>query len=115
MSIRPFFDTARDIRRGQFLEDAADELQRVIAAVEETGKAAKLTIEIGIKPAGGKLQGAVILSDRIKAKLPELPAGDTILFVTTENNLVATDPRQRPLDLKQVADKNAPTENLKTA
>lgn len=115
MHTRPFFDTARDIRRGQFLEDAADELQRVIAAVEETGKPAKLTIEIAIKPAGGKLQGAVILSDKIKAKLPELPAGDTILFVTPENNLVATDPRQKPLDLKTVSDKNAPAEHLKTA
>lgn len=110
---RPFFDTARDIRRGQFLEDAADELHKVVAAVEETGKAAKLTIEITIKPAS-KMQGAVIISDRIKAKLPEMPAGDTILFVTPDNNLVATDPRQKPLDLK-VADKNAPTANLKTA
>lgn len=115
MSNRPFFDTARDIRRGQFLEDCADELNRVVAAVEETGKPAKLTIEIAIKPAGGKAQGAIILSDRIKAKLPELPAGDTILFVTPENNLVATDPRQNKLDLKEVPPAGVTSANLKTA
>ena len=44
MSTRPFFDTARDIRRGGLLEDCADELQKVVKAVEETGKPAKLTI-----------------------------------------------------------------------
>lgn len=42
--VRPFFDTARDIRRGQFLEDCADELNKVVSAVEETGKAGKLVI-----------------------------------------------------------------------
>lgn len=115
MTARPFFDTARDIRRGQFLEDCADELHRVVTSVEETGKPAKLTIEINIKPAGGKAQGAVILSDKIKAKLPDLPAGDTILFVTTENNLVATDPRQSKLDLKEVAPAGVTSANLKTA
>lgn len=101
MGTRPFFDTARDIRRGQFLEDCADELHKVIKSVEETGKAGKLLIELNIKPAS-KGQGAVVLSDKVKAKLPELPVGETILFVTPENNLVATDPRQKDLDLKAV-------------
>lgn len=95
MSTRPFFDVARDIRRGQFLEDCADELQKAVAAVVETGKAAKLTIEIAAKG-----NGAVVLSDRVRAKLPELGAGETIMFVTTENNLVPNDPRQQKLDLK---------------
>lgn len=115
MTARPFFDTARDIRRGQFLEDCADELHKVVTAVEETGKPAKLMIEINIKPAGGKAQGAVILSDKIKAKLPDLPAGDTILFVTTENNLVATDPRQGKIEFKEVAAPTVAATNLKTA
>ena len=45
---RPFFDTVRELRRGNFLEECADELQTVIAAVEETGKAGKLVIEISV-------------------------------------------------------------------
>lgn len=103
---RPFFDTMRDIRRGQLLEEAADELQKVIAAVEETGKAGKLVIEIAVAPAS-KGQGAVKVADKITAKLPTaklpaLPAGETIMFVTTDNNLVANDPRQRSLELKGI-------------
>lgn len=110
MALRSFFDTARDIRRGQMLEDCADELHKVVKAVEETGKAGKLVIELTIKPAS-KGQGAVICSDKVRAKLPELPTGETILFVTTENNLVANDPRQKEIDLKSVA--KAPVSELK--
>jgi hypothetical protein len=111
MPVRPFFDTARDIRRGQFLEDCADELNRVVAAVEDTGKPAKLVVEITVKPAS-KGQGAVVLSDKVRAKLPELPVGETIMFVTPDNNLVPNDPRQPEFDLKQVA---AEPEQLKRA
>lgn len=98
---RPFFDVAREIRRGQFIDECADELQNLIAAVEETGKAGKLVIEIAVAPAS-RGQGAVKVADKITAKLPSLPAGETIMFVTPENNLVANDPRQTKLDLKQV-------------
>lgn len=114
MPARPFFDTARDIRRGQFLEDCTDELHKVVEAVEETGKPAKLVIEIAVKP-GSKTQGAMIIADKITAKLPSLAVGETILFVTTENNLVATDPRQKPLDLKEVTPAGVTSSNLKTA
>lgn len=108
---KSFLDTAREIRGGQFLEDCADGLHAVIAAVEETGKAAKLLIEISIKPAS-KGQGAVILADKIKTKLPELPVGETIMFVTPENNLQRNDPRQGALPLRQAQN---PTTNLKEA
>ena len=48
---RPFLNIAADIRRGSFLDECTDELQRVVAAVEETGKAGKLVIEIAVTPA----------------------------------------------------------------
>jgi hypothetical protein len=111
-SVRPFFDTARDIRRGQFLEDCADELQRVVEAVNETGKTGKLVIELTIKPAA-KTSGAATLADQITAKLPKLPAGETIFFVTPDNNLVPNDPRQEKLDLKAIAPAGVTSANLK--
>lgn len=110
---RPFFDTARDIRHGQFLEDCADELQKVVRAVDESGKAGKLLIELTVKPAS-KGQGAYILADKVKAKLPELPVGETILFATPEGNLVPNDPRQKNIDLKAVDGPGATSANLKT-
>lgn len=99
---RPFFDVFRELRRGGAIDEATDELQRVVAAVEETGKAGKLVIEISVTPAS-KGQGAVKVADKITAKLPALPAGETIMFVTKDNNLVANDPRQTTLELKDVS------------
>ncbi len=105
---RSFFDTARNIRRGQFLEDCADELHKVVQAVEETGKPGKLVIELTIKPAA-KTTGAAMMADQITAKMPKLPAGETIFFVTPDGNLVPNDPRQAKLDLKAVAAQGADT------
>lgn len=98
---RPFFDTVREFRRGNFLVECADKLQEVVAAVEDTGKAGKLVIEIAVTPAS-KGQGAVKVADKITAKLPALPAGETIMFVTTDNNLQANDPRQGSFELKSI-------------
>lgn len=110
MGPRPFFETAKDIRRGGFLDDCADELQKAVAAVDETGKPAKLVIELTIKPAS-KGQGAFIVSDKVVAKLPQLPVGETIMFGTPENNLVANDPRQKEIAFKSVTPE---TTELKT-
>lgn len=110
MSTRPFFETAKDIRRGGFLDDCSEQLQKAVAAVDETGKAAKLVIELTIKPAS-KGQGAFIVADKVQAKLPQLPIGETIMFGTPENNLVANDPRQKEIAFKAV---DTSTGELKT-
>lgn len=108
---RPFFDSARDIRRGQFLEECADKLQEVIAACQTHNKKATLVIEITVAPAS-RTGGAVNVSDKITAKVPALERGETILFVTEDNDFSTTDPRQKSLDLKAVVDTQ--TGELKT-
>lgn len=104
---RPFTSVAAEIRRGVFLDELSDSLQQVVASVEETGKAGKLVVEIAVTPAS-KVQGAVMVADKITVKLPALPAGETIMFVNKDNNLVANDPRQGSLELKSVS--TQPTE-----
>lgn len=112
MGIRPFFDTLREIRRGEILDDAAALLNKAVKAVDETGKPAKLTIELTIKPAA-KIPGTYVISDKVRAKLPELPVGETILFGTPEGNLQARDPRQVEIDLKAIDTPAKPTAELK--
>lgn len=107
MATRPFLDTLREIRRGEILDDAATELAKAVRAVDETGKTAKLTIELTIKPAA-KIPGTYVISDKVRAKLPELPVGETILFGTPEGNLQARDPRQAEIELKAVTADAAP-------
>lgn len=98
---RPFFDVIRDLRRGMLLDECSDAMQEVVKAVDETGKPAKLTLEITVKPAA-RVGGAVNVSDKVTVKLPALPNGETIMFMTPENNIVANDPKQQQLELKSV-------------
>jgi hypothetical protein len=109
---RPFFDTLRDLRRGSLLDDCADAMQEVVKAVDETGKPAKLVLEITVKPAA-RIGGAVNVSDKITTKLPALPNGETIMFMTPDNNMVANDPKQQQLELKSVATAGAGEQPLK--
>ncbi|WP_028451880.1 hypothetical protein [Chitinilyticum aquatile] len=112
MSVRPFLDTIRDVRRGEILNDCEDELLKVIKAVEETGKAGTFTLQLTIKPAN-KAGGVMTVQDKVTSKLPQLPAGETLMFVTPEFNLQAQDPRQKELNLKAV--ENGTTELKKVA
>lgn len=96
-----FFDTVRDLRRGNFIDECDAQLHQVVAAVEDTHKSCKLLIEITIKPAS-KGAGTVIISDKVIVTLPKLEAGETIMFVTPENRLVLSNPRQADLPLKSV-------------
>lgn len=109
MNTRPFFDTLREIRRGDILDDAAAELQKCVRAVDETGKPAKLVIELTIKPAS-KAQGCYVIADKVAAKLPALPVGETILFGTPDGNLQARDPKQADLELRGVTASPAASE-----
>lgn len=101
MGTRPLVATLSEIRHGSLLEEAAEELQAVVKAAEETGKAATLTIQLTVKPAS-KAGGVMVLQDKITTKLPQLPAGETMVFVTPEFNIQAQDPRQADLPLKVV-------------
>lgn len=55
-----------------------------------------------------------MVGDEIVAKMPRLPAGETVFFVTPDNNLVPNDPRQNALDLKSVPAPGVMSANLKT-
>lgn len=108
MGTRPLVATLSEIRHGALLDEAATQLQAVVQAAEETGKTATLTIQLSVKPAS-KAGGVMVLQDKITTKLPQLPAGETMVFVTPEFNIQAQDPRQADLPLRAV-ESNTPAE-----
>lgn len=61
-----------------------------------------------VKRGPGKA-GTVIVTDDVNIKLPKPEKRQTIMFVTPENNLVTTDPRQQALTL---TDANGPAPAL---
>lgn len=101
MSIRPLFETLKHLRGGEFLDEAAGKLNELVAAVDDTGKEGKITIELKLKKASRG--GAISIVDSVSVKLPKQQALDTLLFATPEGNLITSDPRQANLPLVQVA------------
>jgi hypothetical protein len=114
MSARPITDVLRHIGGGVFLDTASEEMQALVAAVDASGKAGVLTLTIAVKKA--TRGGAMYIAGKVAVKKPGDDPMEAMLFATPEGNLIAEDPRQQKLDLKQVPGAtDAPPSSLKTA
>lgn len=100
MSARPITDTLRHIGGGVFIDTASDKMAELVNAVDASGKAGKLTLEVTVKKA--TRGGAMHITGKVTLKKPAEDAMEAMLFATPEGNLVADDPRQQKLDLKSV-------------
>lgn len=99
MSVRPITDTLRLLDGGAFLDRCSDELAALVKAVEATGKTGKLTLTLDLKTVGN---GAVQITPKVNAAVPEPKPDTTLLWATVEGNLVIDNPNQQKLDLRQV-------------
>lgn len=110
MGIRPFTDVLRDMRFGETLDELGEEFNKLVQAVENTGRAGEMTFSIKLKPSTA---GAIELTDAIKVKLPPPQKGTSLFFATPEGNLVRNDPRQADIPgLKQVEASNKPLKDV---
>lgn len=79
--------------RGRSERELSDRLRELVEAVEETGKAGSISYTVTIKPQGNA-DHAVLVSDQVKTKLPELDRPASIFFADERYRLVRSDPRQ---------------------
>jgi len=96
MARRPFFDTLRDVRAGEVLDELAAKLQELVHAVQSTNGSGRLTLHLDVKPMKGSSE-AVVITDEIKLKKPEIKSKGTVMFPTPEGNLTRQHPRQDDL------------------
>lgn len=96
--IRPITDTLRHIGGGVFIDTASDKLAELVAAVDNTGKSGKITLDVTVKKA--TRGGAMIVTGKVRVTKPAEEPLETMLFATPEGNLVVDDPNQQKLDLK---------------
>lgn len=107
MPKRPFFDTLRDVRAGEVIDDLTAKMQELVQAVQSTGGAGSLTLTLNVAPAKGSSE-IVVVKDTIKLKKPEISSKGTIMFPTVEGNLQRNNPNQRDLPgITLAADKTA--------
>lgn len=100
MTARPITDTLRHIGGGVFIDTASDKMAELVAAVDSSGKAGKLTMEVTIKKA--TRGGAMLVTGKVRLTKPAEEPLETMLFATPEGNLVTEDPNQAKLDLKVI-------------
>lgn len=101
---RPFFETLRELRAGETLEDAANELAQLVSAVNATGKPGEFVLKLKIKPPKKHGGGYLTIEDSITTKTPKLERGDTLFFTTADGGLTRSNPVQPDLPLQGVVD-----------
>lgn len=99
--VRPFAELLHLQRNGAFHADLSTALNRLVRAVQETGKGGDLTVKLKVKPAG-KHATMVLVHDDVKLKEPEADKGDGIYFTDERGNLRRSDPNQPELPLREV-------------
>jgi hypothetical protein len=103
MMPRPILETLREIRRGAFLDEAAEKLHELVSAVTASGKGGTLTLRLTVQPAGrGNAVRTVIVVDQITSNLPAPDREVTVFFPTEAGELSRSDPSQLPLGLRPV-------------
>jgi hypothetical protein len=83
------------------LDLASDKLAELVSAVTGTGKAGSLTIKVDLKPSTA---GALAVKGAVTIKKPQRLPREALLWPTPDGNLMAEDPRQTKLELRQIAE-----------
>lgn len=110
---RPILETLREIRRGAFLDEAAEKLQELVTAVTATGKGGKLSLTVSVSPAGRGSVRTVVVQDAITMSLPSPDKEVTVFFPTQDGSLQRSDPAQMPLGLTPVATPQQPSDQVR--
>lgn len=107
-----FSETILQINNGATVAELSEALQKVVAAVRQTGKSGSLTLALKVAPASKTATDVLMVESQVKTKLPEPERGMTIFYATDENRLVRNDPKQQTLPLR-VVELDGPKKGLK--
>ncbi|MFV8317073.1 hypothetical protein [Mycobacterium sp. 23] len=92
--------------KGRAHDEATKKLREAVEAVQQTGKAASVTVKLDIKPVD-KIPNAFRIQDSITAKIPE-DTRTSMWFGDDQGGLHRNDPNQRSLyDDDEPADKKS--------
>jgi hypothetical protein len=81
--------------KGRAHDEASEKLRAAVEAVKQTGKSAKVTVELVIKPID-KIPNAFKIHDKVTATIPEDPR-TSMWFADENNGLHRNDPNQGSL------------------
>lgn len=94
--MKPITDMLRDVRKGQLVNQATEEMNALVRAVLDTGMKGELTITLKVKP-NKNTTDQVVISSEVKTKTPRLGVADAIFFTDAEGDLHRSDPNQKEM------------------
>lgn len=96
--------TLREIRQGQMLDELGDAITNAVTACRETGKAARVTLTLDVRPVSKGQGNALTVADDVKVKLPRVDKAAAVFYADDAGQLSRTDPRQPKLpELRDVS------------
>lgn len=87
---RDFVEVFTELRGGECARLCTQKLNAATQAAVETGKTGSVTLTIKISPQGNQ----AMVSDTVKAVIPEFTPQPTVMFVDDEFNLSRRNPKQ---------------------
>jgi hypothetical protein len=101
MGQKAFAVFLQELRDGRAHSELSGQLAELITKVKETGKGGSLTFKVKIKPSTRAADvERVTISDAITVDLPQLEHGDDVFWITDDNDLSRSHPRQGSLELR---------------
>lgn len=112
--VRPFAAFLQEQSKGKTHAELSEALHDLVQRVADTGRQGSLVLTIAVKPMKGADNGALLVSDQIKLKLPEHDRKASIFF-SNEGNLQRTDPQQLAFEGLRGLDGDKPADKVKEA
>jgi len=101
-----FLEFLQGFRRGELLRQGNAQLEKVIAAMAETGGDGEITIKLPFKFNKG---GQIECTPKITSKVPQAAMGTGIYFADDEGRLSRRDPNQ--MDIEDEIDRRKAAEH----
>lgn len=93
-----FAEFVTDLDHGKINQHLTEQLAKVVAAVEDTGKQGELIIRLLVKKEGKM----AVVGVEIKAKAPQHPLHGTLFYIGDNGELLREDPRRTMKDKQDI-------------
>lgn len=101
-----FHEFLKDFKAGHLDANLTNKMMELVEAVTRFQKEGKLTIKISLRP---KAEGEIMTAIKFKMEAPERDTIESIMFVTPENNLIDSNPKQPELFERPVREISKPS------
>lgn len=109
--VRPFADWLREQGQGRTHDELSEGLADLVSAIQATGKGGSIVLTINLKPLEKGNTNAIIVTDKVTVKAPQLERKSSVFFPDEAGNLHRSDPNQLAFDsLRDVSAPEQPRE-----